>query len=485
MSGRTVVLSLAGITKRFASVAALTDARLDLRQGSVHALLGENGAGKTTLMRIAYGMLQPDSGVVVIDGLARKLGSPAAAIRAGIGMVHQHFTLSPAMTVAENVGLGGHGRFHARAVAARVRAAAADAGLAVDPGLRVSTLSVSAQQRVEIVKALTRNARILVLDEPTSVLAPDEADDLLRHLRAFADAGRSVILITHKLREALAVADEVTVLRRGATVLSGRQIDVTEQGLLEAMIGEHTEHVPERDSHPLRRHRGDPETVVISARDLSVADGRGIIRVRGATFDIAPGEIVGVAAVEGSGHHELLRAIAGRRRVASGVLRLPSTVGFVPDDRQREALVPGMSLTENRALRGASRRRGRMSWREVAEATASLIVHHDIRAPGPSALAGSLSGGNQQKFVLARELEGPPDALVAENPTRGLDIRATDLVRRQLRNARDAGLAVVTHSTDLDEVLALADRVLVVFAGKVREVAPDRELVGRAMLGAG
>ena len=479
MNEAGAVLALEHIAKAFGGTAALTDASLALRAGTVHALLGENGAGKTTLMRIAYGMLRPDTGVVRVDGRPHRFASPADAIAAGVGMVHQHFTLLPDMTVAENVALGGEGRYDPAAAAARVQAVSADGGLALDPHAPVSALSPSVQQRVEIVKALAREARVLILDEPTAVLAPGEADDLLRRLRAFADSGRSVILITHKLREALGVADDITVLRRGATTYSASRAASTETSLIEAMLGAAT-----RPTVVKRSERG-AGAVVIRARDLVVTDERGAERVKQTSFEIAAGEIVGVAGIEGSGHRELLRALAGRRQpTRARSLQLPPTIGFVPDDRHREAIIPEMSLTENFALRNANTRRGRIRWAEMASRTRAVIERFDIRASGPEASIRTLSGGNQQRFVLARELDGPPDVVVVENPTRGLDVRASSDILARLAEARDRGVAVIMYSADLDEVLSLADRVLVLFAGMVRELPPDRELVGRAMLGA-
>lgn len=478
MSEAPPALALEHIAKRFGNVSALADASLTVRRGTVHALLGENGAGKTTLMRVAYGMEHADAGVIRLGGVARRMASPAEAIAAGIGMVHQHFTLVPPMTVAENIALGRRGRFDRVATSARVRALAAEFGLGVEPDARVGDLSVSTQQRVEILKALARDAQILILDEPTAVLAPSEAHDLLRRLRALADAGRAIILITHKLREGLGVADAITVLRRGSTTLTTSPSETTEDRLVEAMLG--AQHI--RPPIERRPNRGGP--VVIAARDVSVVDARGVARVRRATFEVSSGEIVGVAGVDGSGHRDLLRTVAGRQSISSGTLDLPATVGFVPDDRQRNGLVLDMSLVENLALLGAGSRHGRMRWRELASATRALIDQFDVRSDGEHVAARTLSGGNQQKFVMARELVGPPPALVVENPTRGLDVRATTYIQHQLLQARVDGVAIVAYSTDIDEVLAIADRMLVVYAGGVREVPVDRDAVGRAMLGA-
>jgi simple sugar transport system ATP-binding protein len=472
-------LALDGIAKRFGDVDALTDASLTVDAGTVHALLGENGAGKTTLVRIAYGMERPDAGSVRVGGTVMRLGTPADAIAAGIGMVHQHFTLVPAMTVAENVALGGRGRFDPSGAIERVRALGASTGFGIEPATRVADLSVSAQQRVELLKALARDARVLILDEPTALLAPPEAEELLGTVRRLAAAGRAIVLITHKLREALTVADEITVLRRGRTTLMTASGEIDEDRLIAAMLG------AERPRSPGSLGVPNPDRrLVIEASEIDVADERGVARIRGATFAVASGEIVGVAGVEGSGQRELLRAIARRLPVVRGRLVLPSAVGFVPNDRHREGLVLEMSLVENFALHGVGERRGLVRWSEISAAAARAMQRFDVRAGGPSVRASTLSGGNQQKFVLARELHGPPPALVVEDPGRGLDVRASAEVQQALIDARNDGVAIVAYSSDVDETLAIADRMLVVFAGTVREVPVDRAAVGRAMLGA-
>jgi simple sugar transport system ATP-binding protein len=472
-------LALEHIAKRFGTTQALRDASLRVRQGTVHALLGENGAGKTTLMRVAYGMEAPDQGEVRIGADAVHLRSPADALARGVGKVHQHFTLVPAMTVAENIALGHHGRFDAAGAAGRVRELASVTGLVADPAARVGDLPVSAQQRVELLKVLSRQVDVLVLDEPTAVLAPAEVDALLRQLREFADAGRAVVLITHKLREALSIADDVTVLRRGVTTLAEQSDAIDEERLIDAMLGHQHATLP-----PTRTTARAPGATVIRARDVSIVDARGSVRIQGATFDVRRGELVGVAAVEGSGHHELLRAIAGRQSAARGVLELPSSVGFVADDRHRDGLILGMTLSENVALNGAGSRRGTIRWRQIAAATRAIMNRFDIRAESEEVLAGTLSGGNQQRLILGRELSNGPVALVAENPTRGLDLQASAYVHERLLAACDDGVAIVLHSADIDEILSVCHRVLVVHAGTVREVQMDRDVVGRAMLGA-
>ena len=477
-------LTMAGISKRFGDTIALDDASIRVRNGTVHALLGENGAGKTTLMRIAFGLIPPDRGTIAIGGVPGRAVSAAAAIDAGLGMVHQHFTNVPAMTVAENVALGSRGMFHAARAAQHVRDIAARTGLTLDPAARAGDLPVGALQRLEIVKALARGARTLILDEPTAVLAPREADELLAWLRVFADAGHAVVLITHKLREALAIADDVTVLRGGRVVTQSAAADMTIASLAAALLGEDLDAAADRQDHRATAAAPDPLAVVARGRHVDVVDERGVTMVRDASVEIRRGEIVGVAAVEGAGHREFLRALAARVTVTTGEVELPPSIGFVPEDRHRDALVLEFSLTENVALKGAGVRRGRVLWREMRMRTDALVQLFDVRGGRADAEARSLSGGNQQKFVIARELDGGPALLVVENPTRGLDIRATRAVHERLTAAAAAGAAVLVYSSDLDEVLALATRVVAVHAGTVREVALDRDAVGRAMLGA-
>jgi ABC-type uncharacterized transport system ATPase subunit len=474
-------LQLRDISKRFGPVAALDDAQLNVAHGTVHALLGENGAGKTTLMRIAYGMIRPDSGTILVDGVEQKFGSPADALAAGIGMVQQHYALVARMTVAENVALVGTAardwRYSADQAARTVKRLGHEVGLEIDPTARVGDLSIAGQQRVEIFKALARSARILILDEPTAVLAPAEAAQLLAWLRRVANPGRTVVLITHKLRDALSVADNVTVLRQGRTVATMPARSATEESLAVAMLGSAPPTSPAKPSRPT------PGAPVIRADRVDIVDARGVLRVHDATFVVHAGEIVGIAAIEGEGQVPLLQAIAGRRRVAAGKLEAPNNIGFVPEDRQRDALIEDFPLYENVYLRGAGQAHGRVQWAAQRQATATLLQRFDIRAAGPNVSARTLSGGNQQRLVLGRELGGA--AIIALNPTRGLDIQATAAIHDRLVAARDAGAAIVLYSSDLDEVLELADRVLVIAQRTVREMpAPcDRETVGRAMLG--
>lgn len=475
--GQVPALELRGVVKRFGDVTAVDGADLVVAQGSVHALVGENGAGKTTLMRIAYGLIPADAGTLRLFGAPSRVHSVREAASAGVGMVHQHLSLVPNLSAAENLVLGGRGLYRPRAAASLLRATADSSGLRVPDDALVRDLSIVEQQRLEILKALARDARLLILDEPTAVLAPAETEELLRWIRAFAGGGGSVVLVTHKLREALAVADDVTVLRRGRVAHAGRARESSEQELARAIF-------PEQLATDGATGAVTPGPVVAQADAMVVADARGVQRIRGASFRIHRHDIVGVAAIEGSGHRELLAALAALRPVVSGTLHLPSRAALIPADRVREALIPEFTLTENVALHQLGRRRGLIPWKALAERTAELLRRFSIVAPSPRVPARTLSGGNQQRLVVARELEHDVDLVVADNPTRGLDIRATAFVHEQLRQAAARGAAVVVHCSDLDELLALATRVLVVFHGDVREVRLDRNEIGRAMLGA-
>jgi len=471
-----VVLELSHITKRFGDLTVLDDVSLAVRRGTVHALLGENGAGKTTLMRIAFGLLRPDEGTLTIEGRQGRGASARDAIARGVGMVHQHFTNVAEMTVAENVALGKTGRYDAAAARRDVVAIGGRSGLALDPDARAANLSVGGQQRLEIVKALSRDARILILDEPTAVLAPAESSELLHWLRRFADDGNAVVLITHKLNEALSIADEVTVLRRGKLVLHSPADGLTSDRLATAVLGETLPIGAALDE------RSPGDRVVVSATDVDALsdENRG---VRGFNLDIRSGETIGVAAIEGSGQHELLRALAHRLPARRGHLQLPASIGFVPEDRHRDAVILSFSLEENVALKDAGARRGGLAVRDIRGRTSELISAFDVRGGNAQTPMRSLSGGNQQRLVLARELDGAPELLVVENPTRGLDVRASGAVHEHLRRAAASGAAVVAYSSDVDEVLALATRVIVVHNGRVRETSRDRIEVGRAMLG--
>ncbi len=480
-----------GIVKSFGSVQALRGADFAMEAGGVHVVLGENGAGKSTLVHVLYGMLAPDAGEIEVAGATVRFRSPRDALAAGIGMVHQHFTQVPAMTVAENVALVRGGRwFDRRREGARVRAICAATGLALDPEARVAELPVGLRQRLEIVKALARDARILILDEPTGALAPREVDDLFAALRRLTARGVAVVLITHKLREVTAIADTVTVLRSGATVLAGPASACAPAALAEAMVG------PGAGRRTLDEALETPDECADRSERAVLLEVEGFrgTRERGpafppVSFTIGAGEILGIAGVEGNGQRELLRAIAGIEP-HTGRLELRGGgglgVGFIPEDRQREGLILDFDVADNLALGQAQR-----FWldRAFMDGQAALALdEYGIRAQGARDPVRRLSGGNQQKVVLARVLARRPVMIVAENPTRGLDLRATaDVHERLQRAARRDGAAVLLWSTDIDEVLALADRVAVMLAGTWTWVAPEertRERVGALMLGA-
>ncbi len=481
------VLELLGIHRRFGPGHALRGADFTLLPGEVHALLGENGAGKTTLMLIAAGLLQPDSGSIRIDGVVRTGLTPSAARQLGVGMVHQHFTSVPAFTVAENVALAAGWPVAPRMLRRRVEEVSERIGLPLDPDSRSDQLSVGLRQRLEIVKALAADARVLLLDEPTAVLAPAEVQELLRVIRRFTAGGGAAVLITHKLDEALAAADRVTVLRRGEVVHTGPVANATAPALAAAMIGEGALDERLEASGPSVPVRGVDLPVRLDGVDLPREDGLGIA-VRGASLAVASGEILGVAAVEGNGQRELLRAIAGVLHPRRGVRQVATPVAFIPEDRTTEGLIPEMTLTENLVLGATGSEpwlRGRtVDWRAAEARTAAILEELAIAAPGPWVQASTLSGGNQQRLVLGRELSKRPAVVVAENPTRGLDIRATATIHGRLRRAAAERAAVVFHSSDLDEVLALADRIVVVRRGELIEPGPGvtRDELGALML---
>jgi general nucleoside transport system ATP-binding protein len=482
-------LELTGIQKRFGSVQALRGADFSLGAGEVHALLGENGAGKTTLMHIAYGLVRPDAGSVRLQGTLHNIKSPRQARRLGLGMVHQHFTTIPALSVAENIALAGNWSGHPRELCRRAEALSERLGLPLDPDQRAGRLSVGLKQRLEIVKALAADARILLLDEPTSVLAPAEAHELLGVIRDFARSGGAAVLITHKLDEALQAADRVTVLRQGVVTHTGPVAGETTSSLARAMIGPGSELELLAGGTAWRPSPAVNGPVLIRAEALEVSRESGYgIAVRHGALKVQAGEIVGVAAVEGNGQRELLRAIAGRILPLRGRLEVASPVGFIPEDRTSEGLIPELSLAENVTL-GLGRdapwvRRGRIDWRAARARTSELLQDYAIVAAGPKVRASSLSGGNQQKLIVARELSRSPAVVVAENPTRGLDIGAAAAIHARLKAAAAAGAAVLFHSSDLDEVLQLAQRVVVVNRGILTETAADtsRDDIGNMML---
>jgi general nucleoside transport system ATP-binding protein len=496
------LLELRGITKRFPGVLANDDVNLDLRAGEVHALLGENGAGKSTLMNILYGLYTPDEGQVILRGKPIDLGSTKAAIEHGIGMVHQHFMLIPVMTVAENIVLAIEPR-HAvvlmdyDAARKRVRELSERYGLLVDPDARIDRISVGQQQRVEILKALYRGAEILILDEPTAVLTPQEAKELFEIIRSLTDQGKSIIFISHKLNEVLEVADRVTTLRRGVVVDTIDAEGATEEGLARMMVGREV-------LLRVDKKAAQPAEPLLQVENLSVIDDRGLETVHNVSFQVRAGEILGLAGVDANGQSELIDAIAGLRHVNSGRIvvdghdmtnahareTLDAGVGHIPEDRHRRGLVLPFSLTENLALHAyrhaPNSRRGLLNLRAMVARTRKLLAEFDVRGGTPATPAFALSGGNQQKVVLAREIDGDPKVLIAAQPTRGLDVGAIEFVHRRLVEQRDAGRAVFLVSLELEEILSLSDRILVIYEGRiVGEFPPTatEEELGFAMTG--
>jgi simple sugar transport system ATP-binding protein len=498
-----IVLELQGITKQFPGILANDAVDLELRRGEVHALLGENGAGKSTLMNILYGLYRADAGRIVLNGRQVSFGSAKDAIEHGIGMVHQHFMLIPVMTVSENIVLGTEPTeagvlLDLRAARERVRRLAEAFGFAIDPDASIRDISVGQQQRVEILKALYRKADILILDEPTAVLTPQEATELFTILRTLTREGMSVIFISHKLNEVLEIADRITVLRRGKRVDTVPREGATEEGLARMMVG--------RDVVlEIERPPAAPGDVLLDVRDLRVLDDRGLEKVRGVSFDVHAGEIVGIAGVDGNGQTELVEALTGLRRRAGGSIRIagrdiPATasvrdvfdagIGHIPEDRHRRGLVLDFTIAENLALHDYNAppdsNHGWLFPRRLVQRARTIIQEFDVRGGGPGTKAGDLSGGNQQKLVVAREVSRDPRVLFAAQPTRGLDVGAIEYVHRRLLKEREEGRAILLVSLELDEVLSLSDRILVMYEGEIVAEHPagvGTEEIGIEMLG--
>ncbi len=497
----TPLLELKGITKRFPGVVANDHVDFELAPGEVHALLGENGAGKSTLMNILYGLYHPDEGEISLRGNPIRIDSPRAAIDVGIGMVHQHFMLIPVMSVAENIVLAVEPRkgpfIDLDAANEKVRDISKRFGLAVRPEARVESISVGMQQRVEILKALYRGAEILILDEPTAVLTPQEAEELFEIIRSLQAEGKSIIFITHKLGEVLAIADRITVLRRGKTIETVPREGATEASLARLMVGREV-------LLRVEKTPGNPGAPLLTVENLRVLDERGLEAVRGISLEVKAGEIVGIAGVDGNGQSELVEAITGLRKPEAGRIVaagedvtdegcrecLDAGVGHIPEDRQRRGLVLDFSLAENIALHDFRQEPdSKWGWlypkRLVARAR-GLLKEFDVRGGGPQTLAGSLSGGNQQKVVIAREVSRDPKILIAAQPTRGLDVGAIEFVHRRLVTERDEGRGILLVSFELEEILSLSDRVLVVYEGQIAgEYPPEvsEEELGIAMTG--
>ena len=506
-------LELRGITKRFGSLVANDHIDLVVQPGEIKALLGENGAGKTTLMNVLYGLMQPDDGEILIDDEPAHIRSPKDAINVGVGMVHQHFMLVPVFTVAENVTLGAEpirkltlpgglhlpslGLLDRRRARAEVRALSQRFGLRVDPDAYVEDLTVGVQQRVEIIKALLRDARMLVLDEPTAVLTPGETEDLFQIMRQLRDSGRSIVFISHKLREVQAIADSITVLRRGKVV--AEQPPTTSGAELAALM------VGRAVQLRVSKEAASPADVMLDVRDLSVPAEYGGLAVDSISFDVRAGEILGIAGVQGNGQTELCEALMGLRPATGSVLlagadiaeastreRLRAGIGYVPEDRQEDGLVGAFPVAENLVLdvydqppyaRGIA-----MKPDAVRKAAVRLVDEYDVRTPSVLTSAGTLSGGNQQKVVVARELSRPNKLLLASQPTRGLDVGSIEFVHSEIVKQRDQGVAVIIVSSELDEIYALSDRIAVMYEGKIvgmRDPDVPEEELGLLMTGAG
>jgi simple sugar transport system ATP-binding protein len=498
-----LVLQAKGLTKRFPGVLANDKVDLDLYEGEVLALLGENGAGKSTLMNMLYGLYHPDEGEIYIRGEKVELKNPRDAIDRGVGMVHQHFQLVPVMSVAENVMLGaeitrGGGILSMREAERRVAELSEQYGLEVDPTSIVEDLPVGTQQRVEIIKALYRNANILILDEPTAVLTPQEANELFRIMRDLTERGVSIIFITHKLKEVLAAADHIGVLRRGRLVGTAKPEDSTEASLAEMMVGRNVILTVEKEE-------AHPTEPVLRIEDLVVKDDRGHRSVKGVSMEVRAGEIVGIAGVQGNGQRELIEAITGLRSAESGHAWLEDDeltglsprkitemgVAHIPEDREKHGLVMSYSLADNMVLSNYYQppfaKNFIINQDAIDEQGDRLVKEYDVRTPSAQTPAGNLSGGNKQKVIVAREFSRPTKLLIAAQPTRGIDVGSIEFIHNQIVAQRDRGIAVLVVSAELDEVLGLADRVVVMFDGHIVATLPakeaTRERVGLLMAG--
>ena len=497
-----MALVRSGITKRFPGVLANDDVSLSVEPGEVVALLGENGAGKSTLMNVLYGLYSADEGTISIDGETKDFDSSADAIRAGIGMVHQHFMLVPVFTVTENVVLGQEptgvaGTIDRTAARKAVMDISERYNLRVDPDAIVENISVGVQQRVEIIKVLNREARFVVFDEPTAVLTPQEVDEFFGILEGLKNDGKGIIFITHKLGEALDVADRIVVMRSGKVVGEVEPANVTKEDLAELMVGRPVDlTVPKEEASPAAR--------VLEVRDLVVLDERNVKAVDGVSFDVHAGEIVGIAGVQGNGQTELIEGITGLVPVMSGTVKLGDTdvsgatprelhrlgVSHIPEDRQESGLVLDFTVAENMILDSYYHRpfsRGViMDWDVTKEMARRLVEQYDVRTPGIEVAVSTLSGGNQQKVIVAREFERDVELVIAAQPTRGIDVGSIEYIHSQIVAKRDAGAAVLVVSSELDEIRALSDRILVLYHGRVAgEFPPDADVtdIGLAMLG--
>ena len=479
------VIEMREITKVFGEFVANDKINLELRKGEIHALLGENGAGKSTLMNMLAGLLEPTSGEIVVNGQVVKLDSPSKAASLGIGMVHQHFMLVEAFTVAENIILGSeltkNGVLDIARATREINELSERYGLAVDPSAKVADISVGAQQRVEILKTLYRGADILIFDEPTAVLTPSEIDELMAIMKNLVKEGKSIILITHKLDEIRAVSDRVTVIRRGKSIETVEIAGATNADLAEMMVGRSV-------SFKTVKQAPQPKEVVLSIKDLVVNENRGIPAVKNLSLDVRAGEIVGIAGIDGNGQSELIQAITGLRKIESGSVELKGqsivglhprqitelSVGHVPEDRHRDGLVLEMMISENIALQTYYKeplsKKGILNYTNIIDYSKKLMQEFDVRAASEIVPASALSGGNQQKAIIAREIDRNPDLLIVSQPTRGLDVGAIEYIHKRLIQERDNGKAVLVVSFELDEILNVSDRIAVIHDGKIQGI---------------
>ncbi|MCS7249013.1 MAG: ABC transporter ATP-binding protein [Anaerolineales bacterium] len=478
-----VILELHGITKRFPGVLANDHIDLDLREGEIHALLGENGAGKTTLMNILYGLYKPDEGEIYVNGKKAEIHSPRDAIAHGIGMVHQHFMLVPVFTVVDNVMLGdeyvrGGGFLDRRRAANRILEISKQYNLQVDPFAYIKDLPVGAQQRVEIIKLLFREANILILDEPTAVLTPQEVDELFKIMKSLVAGGKSIIFITHKLREVLEFSDRITVIRNGRVVGTTTPQEADQSKLASMMVGRQIEFAIEKKP-------AEPKEVVLEVRNLKVLDARQLVAVNGVSFEVHAGEVLGIAGVQGNGQTELVRALTGMQHPVEGEIRIFGKVmthaspreffemgaAHIPEDRQRDGLVLTYPVKDNFILNTFYKppyARGIVLQQPAIAAHAEELVRRfDIRTPSIFTELSALSGGNQQKVIVAREFSRPLKLLIAAQPTRGLDVGSIEYIHHRLLEKRDEGCAVLLISTELDEILQLSDRIAVMYRGRI------------------
>ncbi|HFI0048342.1 TPA: ABC transporter ATP-binding protein [Streptococcus suis] len=482
---RDNVIEMRNITKIFGEFVANDHINLNVKRGEIHALLGENGAGKSTLMNMLAGLLEPTSGEIAINGEVVTIDSPSKAAHLGIGMVHQHFMLVDAFTVAENIILGSEttkaGVIDLKKAIAEIKELSERYGLEVDPTAKVADISVGAQQRVEILKTLYRGADLLIFDEPTAVLTPAEIAELLKIMKKLIEEGKSIILITHKLDEIRAVANRVTVIRRGKSIETVDVAGASNEDLAEWMVGRSvsfkTEKIP-----------SNPKEVILSIKDLVVNENRGIPAVKGLNLDVRAGEVVGIAGIDGNGQSELIQAITGLRKVKSGSITIKGEevvgktprkitemqVSHVPEDRHRDGLVLQMSVAENIALqtyyKEPNSKNGILNYNIINEKARQLMEEFDVRGASELVPAKALSGGNQQKAIIAREIDRNPDLLIVSQPTRGLDVGAIEYIRKRLIAERDKGKAVLVVSFELDEILDVSDRIAVIHDGTIHGI---------------